>query len=253
LETGNNENALNTIEPVDDVCAKTGARFMQAPVEAVYSGGMPARSPGIMSFLFISMGLYFLRTVLFFRNHDPLTQTMSGAMTGGLILAYLAYRRSTEDWSWADFGFIRPSLGDAGVGLLAGAASIASNIVCGQAHLMPSAAEFNRLPPEIASKPLLAAACMGLIWLAFAEECIFRGYLIPALKTRYGMRTAVLLSSALFGLVHLQFAVPTFVVGIIFSAAFLQRRSLWASLIAHFTHNTAVTLVGYFLLERAVR
>mgnify|MGYP001602136487 FL=1 len=244
---------MNPIALAAEGYEKTGARDRRAPVEAVYSGGMPTRSPGIMSFLFISMGLYFLLPVLFFRKHDPLTQMMSGAITGGFILAYLAYRRSTEDWSWADFGFIRPSLGDAGVGLLAGVASIASNIVCRQAHLMPSAAEFNRLPSEIASKPLLAAVCLGLIGLAFAEECIFRGYLIPALETRYGMKTTVLLSSALFGLFHLQFAVPTFVVGIIFSAAFLRRRSLWASLIAHFTHNTAATLVGYFLLARAVR
>lgn len=244
---------MNTIEPVDDVCAKTGARFMRAPVETLYKGGMRESAPGIASFLCIGMALYCLPVILFHGKNGPFSLILKGTMTGGLVLAFLAYRRSTERWSWADFGFVRPSPGDVGVGLLAAAAGTVSSIVCRMLHLMPSTGEFNQLSPEITGMALLAAACFETIGSSFAEECIFRGYLIPASEKRFGTKSAVLLSSVLFGLFHLQYAVMTFAVGIILSGAFLRRRSIWAPLIAHIANNTMMTFVGYSLLERAAR
>jgi membrane protease YdiL (CAAX protease family) len=136
---------------------------------------------------------------------------------------------------------------------LAAAAGTMSSIVCRLLHLMPSTGEFNKLSPEIAGMALLAVACFEAAGTSFAEECIFRGYMIPALEKRFGTKSAVLLSSALFGLFHLQYAVMTFVVGIILSGAFLRRRSIWAPLVAHIANNTMMTFVGYFLLERAAR
>lgn len=88
--------------------------------------------------------------------------------------------------------------------------------------------------------------------IVFAEECLFRAYLIPRLEARMGTWTAALVASVLFGAVHLENIATLALCGMVFSAAFLRRRSLWASFIAHLFHNAIVIVAVYPDAQRAL-
>lgn len=102
------------------------------------------------------------------------------------------------------------------------------------------------------------------LWVGFAvavflgplaEEVVFRGYLYGALKRSLGVTRALLLSSALFGLIHgLDYALPLAFLGLFFG--WLRERSggLVAPIVAHVLHNAltvAVTIMFPSLLEWA--
>ena len=88
-----------------------------------------------------------------------------------------------------------------------------------------------------------------LLFLAVAitEEVIFRGYLFQTLERRWGTGIALVFSSLIFGLAHLNnptpgistlqhFAGPVFITleaSILFSAAYLVTRSLWLAIGVH--------------------
>lgn len=239
-------------EVIDEGNGKAGARIARAPVEPLSSPYMN-RGRGIGSFLFIGMSLYCLQIAFFYRSHDSVGAALGGLMTAGLVFAYLAYRRSIEGASWSDFGFVRPTPDDLLTGLLFGGASWAAAYVCAYAHLAPSARHSNLDMAGTTGPGALLALILMLAMLAFSEECLFRAYLIPRLEARRGTVTAVLLSSALFGAVHLYNFVPTALGGIVFSLAFLRRRSISASFIAHFVHNAIVLGSVYAEAQRALR
>lgn len=82
-----------------------------------------------------------------------------------------------------------------------------------------------------------------------AEEAFFRGYALRALTIRYGLPSGLLVSSALFALLHLGgdvgwVVVPLFVVGIILGWAYARTGTLLTSITAHTVNN----LIGVILL-----
>lgn len=77
--------------------------------------------------------------------------------------------------------------------------------------------------------------------------------LIPALEERYRSLYAVLISSAVFSVLHYDGIVATFAAGLIWGSVFIRRRSLWSVVAAHAFHNLAIMLVGYSLLARSSR
>jgi len=207
---------------------------------------------GILSFLFIGVGLSCLRFALLPMEKNSFGMLAGGLMTGALVLAYLAYRRALSRRAWRIFGFVRPTLFDLGVGVLAGIASWACGPACAFLGLCRSGLGSNRFPLSATGSGWIAAYGLGVVGLAFSEECIFRAYLIPAFEERFRSSYAVLLSSLIFSFFHFQDAVPTFASGLILGTIFIRRRSLWPSVMAHVLHNITITLLGYFLLERAV-
>lgn len=69
----------------------------------------------------------------------------------------------------------------------------------------------------------------------FTEELLFRGVLLPRLAERYGDRAALLLSSALFGIVHVHpvaVGVAT-IAGVLLGALALAKRRLWICIALH--------------------
>ncbi|MCI8497130.1 MAG: CPBP family intramembrane metalloprotease [Clostridiales bacterium] len=73
---------------------------------------------------------------------------------------------------------------------------------------------------------------------ALAEELVFRGILMQPLR-RYGDHFAVLVSAALFGLMHGNFdQIPfAFVVGLIIGFMVIKTGTLWTGIIIHFFNN----------------
>jgi membrane protease YdiL (CAAX protease family) len=86
-----------------------------------------------------------------------------------------------------------------------------------------------------------------------AEEFIFRGFLFSSLRTKYRFRTAVIITSILFGIVHLQFgsgapllwvaAIDTFILSCFL--CFLRERynSLWPPIFLHAIKNCVAFLI----------
>ncbi|SDC96553.1 CAAX protease self-immunity [Melghirimyces thermohalophilus] len=73
-----------------------------------------------------------------------------------------------------------------------------------------------------------------------AEEVMFRGLLMGAFLQRIGSVGAVLLSSAIFALFHVDvvFLAPLFVMGLILGTLYALFKNLWAPILFHILNNT---------------
>lgn len=86
---------------------------------------------------------------------------------------------------------------------------------------------------------LLALLGLAMIVAPAAEEILFRGILLPLLMKRLGTGPAVILSSALFALIH--FHVPSFFPLFVLAAglalAYIYTGSLWVPIMMHALFN----------------
>ncbi len=93
----------------------------------------------------------------------------------------------------------------------------------------------------------LVAALAGLILVPPAEETLFRGYVLQALRTRMGPVAAVLLHNLLFAFYHLGVG-PGLVLYMFFwsflpALLFLRYRSVYPGMLMHFLNNIFVDLL----------
>jgi hypothetical protein len=81
------------------------------------------------------------------------------------------------------------------------------------------------------------------------EEIFFRGYLFPALRKSWGVLAAMLVSGALFSLVHFEWVgfLGLMEIGVMLAALRLWSGSLWAAIIGHAVNNAIAG--GAFLLH----
>ena len=94
----------------------------------------------------------------------------------------------------------------------------------------------------------LTGAIVSTLFVALSEETIFRGYILQNLEECFGTRTAVIVSSLLFGAFHLlnptgtewaKYVIPftLTLAGVMFGMAYLVYRSLWLPIALHFSSN----------------
>lgn len=195
--------------------------------------------------------------------------TLAGALTGQLLLVPIFHKisQSLETTSWGHLlylilGFgpviflmvlysalferrnlLSDVLADAYllqhvcIGALLGALLVVIPVVYG---CLVGTLSIELLP---SNNPLMAtviAAMAGLIFQTFAEELVFRGWLLPTLVPRLGLVIAVGMSSAVFALTHLlnggfstvNFASLT-LAGCVLGVVTLKTRSIWAAAIGH--------------------
>lgn len=125
------------------------------------------------------------------------------------------------------------------------------------------------LPAVVVTAPLLggiradldaatvAVLLVGYLLTGFAEESVFRGVMLRVLSPR-GVRSAVLISSLLFALVHLgnvvirgnpaivaAQAVGAFTSGIGYAAIYVWTGTIWAAIGVHFLHDLFLNLSGW--------
>lgn len=83
-----------------------------------------------------------------------------------------------------------------------------------------------------------------------AEEIVFRGVLLSAFRSRWGDGPAIVLSSLVFGLVHVSpFAIPPIVAfALVLGWLFVRTRSLWVPIAAHVAFN-AIGVGSVYLLK----
>ena len=84
-----------------------------------------------------------------------------------------------------------------------------------------------------------------------AEEVLFRGVVFSGLRDSWGEGWAIVVSSVLFGVIHLQplVMIPTAILGLLLAKIFSMTRSLWASIALHSAYNTTILLFGLLVLR----
>jgi uncharacterized protein len=100
------------------------------------------------------------------------------------------------------------------------------------------------------SSPLfLTILSVGVIPSIF-EEIAFRGFVFKELYSISSLKITILITTILFTVLHLSFIsyIWIFPLGIVFGYLRARYRTLWYSIIAHFTYNTSIVLIEYFNL-----
>lgn len=171
------------------------------------------------------------------------------------ILAYLMLSRGE---SWARFGFTRVRLGvDGLLGLLYALVWFASYYVVAVVFAVTGLwmidawlgvyADYEAIDYSTPSTWMWVFVGLGTLVSAFAEEWVFRSYLLTRMCDEgMGSARAVLCSSALFAMYHIYQGVEAFVdiflSGCLFAVFFLCVRRIWPLVIAHFLWNMWVTM-----------
>ena len=94
------------------------------------------------------------------------------------------------------------------------------------------------------SSNIILNAIILIIGIGFAEELIFRGWLLEELKNQFGLKKAIIIQSLIFSIVHIGFNLPfwqmismltgLFVLGILLSLIRLNdKNSLWGCIGLH--------------------
>ncbi len=98
-------------------------------------------------------------------------------------------------------------------------------------------------PPEGRLLVIILACFLGPI----GEELFFRGYIYRFLDVRWGPTTALLVTSAWFGIMHgVEYALPLTLMGFLFGYLRQRTGGLAAPILAHMLHN--ILTVGCTLL-----
>jgi membrane protease YdiL (CAAX protease family) len=106
----------------------------------------------------------------------------------------------------------------------------------------------SRAPDELG--PALVFSLFANLQPGLLEEVVFRGYLLQSLESRWGPRVAVLASSALFAILHVNYEPPwvaalsALLIALLLAQTYLMRRSLWLPIGFHFAWDWCYDLLG---------
>ncbi len=105
------------------------------------------------------------------------------------------------------------------------------------------------LPEDITGVQAFGMILLAGILAPFGEEVFFRGVLYQYLRDKWGVITGVIVSSLLFGLIHLNLAVgiTAFLLGILLAVLFEYSRSLWTSVLIHAVNNSTRIALLYLI------
>src|SRR5574342_1318882 len=85
----------------------------------------------------------------------------------------------------------------------------------------------------------------------FVEELFFRGFLFQGFRQKYGWLPALLLSSAIFGVAHLDpvSLIPTFVLGCVLAYVYHRSNSVWPGILFHAAVNS-MSLIAVYVISQ---
>jgi membrane protease YdiL (CAAX protease family) len=128
-------------------------------------------------------------------------------------------------------------------------ASIATSLgISVQGNTADLVAGFGAGPLEL----IMVFVLVGVV-APFVEEVTFRGIVFPSLREAWGTTPALLVSGAVFGVVHLQptIAIPLALIGIALAIVFMRTRSLWSAIIAHCAYNSVALALAFAAASQA--
>ena len=133
--------------------------------------------------------------------------------------------------------------------IIMGAIALLFGIVSPIANLIPMPESIKKAFMEFGSQTGVFAFILMVIAAPILEELIFRGIILDGLLKKYSPVKSILVSSLLFGLVHLnpwQF-VTGVVIGIFSGWIYYNTRSLLPSIIIHAAANLSGFAMRYFI------
>ena len=109
---------------------------------------------------------------------------------------------------------------------------------------LPGIFNMDELMKTLNSWPWWLSVTAIAIGPGISEELWCRGFLGWGLSARYGFPTGVVLTSFLFGLIHIhpQQAIVAMLLGSLLHLIYLCTRSLWVPILLHFLHNALLVL-----------
>jgi len=86
------------------------------------------------------------------------------------------------------------------------------------------------------------------------EEFLFRGFLYPLLRNKWGILPGVFISALIFAIAHLNIliGINAFLLGIVLAILFEYSRSLWISGMLHILNNTMRLAILYLFVRSGV-
>jgi hypothetical protein len=92
---------------------------------------------------------------------------------------------------------------------------------------------------------------VGTVIAPIVEELFFRGFLFQGFRQKYGWLPALLLSSAIFGVAHLDpvSLIPTFILGCVLAYVYHRSNSVWPGIIFHATINS-LSLIAVYVISQ---
>jgi membrane protease YdiL (CAAX protease family) len=92
---------------------------------------------------------------------------------------------------------------------------------------------------------------VGAVIAPIVEELFFRGFLFQGFRQKYGWLPALLLSSAIFGVAHLDpvSLIPTFILGCVLAYVYHRSNSVWPGIIFHATINS-LSLIAVYVISQ---
>jgi membrane protease YdiL (CAAX protease family) len=92
---------------------------------------------------------------------------------------------------------------------------------------------------------------VGVVFAPFVEELFFRGFLFQGFRQKYGWVGGALLSSAIFGLAHLDLValIPTFILGFLLAYMYHRSNSVWPGIILHILVNALGLFAAYIATQ----
>lgn len=167
----------------------------------------------------------------------------------------LAWLRIRGGLSWRLLGPVRPSWGRVPIGLVVGIVGFLGVTLL---ILVVEAASGGVAPPEqlamesaLGSGPAFVLGVVMAVGLApVVEEVIFRGVLFQALRRRFGLYPALLVSGAVFAVLHTELTEPLYLLalwllGVWLAAAFHRTGTLLVPVIGHATFNGVAIGLAY--------
>ena len=183
-----------------------------------------------------------------------------------LVVAYLGLRLRGQTWAHFGLAFGKPRRTTAvrtfilslAVFAAATAAFFLGSIVMACIPGIPETADMSGYNYLYQNLPMLIIALIGIyIVSSFGEEVIYRAFLITRIEEMgsgaKGVRwLAVLVSTAVFGLVHFEWGPigmgQTAFVGLVFAVAYLKvKRNLWVNILAHGYMDTILIVQMFFV------
>lgn len=160
-----------------------------------------------------------------------------------LGIAYYYLKRYQLSWGaigWRRFNVLR-AIGLVGLMFIIFSISIYALMIL-ISFLIPgfdaNQAQTNEFTESVATNPNLVLVAL-VIFPPIIEELIFRGFIFPALSQRRGVVFGAVMSSALFGLAHLQpnVAIYTFLIGLVLCFMYVRLKSIVPGILLHMVNN----------------
>lgn len=93
------------------------------------------------------------------------------------------------------------------------------------------------------------SAIFAAVFGPVAEEIFFRGFMYPAIKARIGVISGLIITSAIFAILHAHIVgfFPIFVLGILLAYLYEKTGSLTSSIGVHIMHNLSMVILVFIM------